>query len=108
MYDPTKRNLSRVLTEQYTVEKIKLGGRFPVPEALMNKPIHYWIKIDSVIQSMWALDQLQQDFATQPVDLKVPLNSPDEDDMISIGSSDSDEKNAANATMGKTQFEIAQ
>jgi len=42
------------------------------------------------------------------VDLKVPLNSPDEDDMISIGSSDSDEKNAANATMGKTQFEIAQ
>jgi len=56
MYDPTKRNLSRVLTEQYTVEKIKLGGRFPVPEALMNKPIHYWIKIDSVIQSMWALD----------------------------------------------------
>jgi len=57
---------------------------------------------------MWALDQLQQDFATQPVDLKVPLNSPDEDDMISIGSSESDEKNAANATMGKTQFLIAQ
>jgi len=27
--------------------------------------------------------------------------------MISIGSSESDEKNAANATMGKTQFEIA-
>ena len=58
LYDPDKQVGGRLLTEKYTVDKIKLGGRFPIPEALLNRPLHYWLKIDSVIHSMWALDML--------------------------------------------------
>ena len=72
LYDPDKQVGGRLLTEKYTVDKIKLGGRFPIPEALLNRPSHYWLKIDSVIHSMWALDMLSLEFASQPVDLKAP------------------------------------
>jgi len=44
------------LTEKYTVDKIKLGNRFPVPEKLLHRQPYFWLQIDSLIHSMWNLD----------------------------------------------------
>ena len=54
-----------------TISKMKLGSRFPIPEALMNKPANYWLKIDSLIHNIYNVDSLLYTAQIAP-DLKAP------------------------------------
>jgi hypothetical protein len=75
------------------MEKAK---RFPIPESLLNRPSHYWLKIDSLIHNIYNYEPLIL-ASNIPPDLKAPKNSDVSSDNFSIGemTEDEDEESAA-------------
>jgi hypothetical protein len=41
------------LTDKQTIVLMAVMDRFPIPEALMNRPPHYWLKIDSFMHDIY-------------------------------------------------------
>lgn len=59
LYDSKKaNNKAHSLTDQATIKKMEKAKRWPIPEAMMNTPDHYWLKIDSIIHSIYVFDTL--------------------------------------------------
>ena len=68
--------------------------RFPIPEKLLNKPNHYWLKIDSIIHGIYTVEPMIQE-CNVPPDLKAPKNSDVSEENFSIGNLSEDEDELA-------------
>jgi len=73
-----------------TIDKMTKAMRYPVPEILMNEPEGYWLKIDSIIQAMYNVEEMTQNSHKLP-DLKAPKNSDVSEDMATASESSSTE-----------------
>lgn len=63
---------------------MKDAGRFPIPEPLLHAPPKYWLYIDSIMASMWDLNQLKET-GNMNINAKAPCNSSASDDDLSMG-----------------------
>lgn len=70
---------------------MKIAGRFPIPEPLLHQPPKYWLYIDSIMQSMWDLNQLKEHAEVNITPNAAPANSCASDDDLSMGQSSSSE-----------------
>jgi hypothetical protein len=62
------------LAEKITIEKMMKAKRYPVPEKLMNEPENFWLKIDSIIQSIYNVEDMTNN-CENPPDIRAPKNS---------------------------------
>lgn len=44
--------------DKLTIQKMTDAKRYPIPEELMSKPRLFWLKIDSVMHSIYSVDAL--------------------------------------------------
>lgn len=69
----------------------------------MNRPEHYWLKIDSIIHSIYNVDSLILAQNVYP-DLKAPANSDVTDEDFSFGESTDEEQALVNNALAKDKI----
>jgi len=62
------------LAEKATIDKMMKAKRYPIPEKLMNEPENFWLKIDSIIQGIYNVQEMISNCDNLP-DIKAPKNS---------------------------------
>ena len=78
------------MAEKVTIDKMMKAKRYPVPEKLMNEPENFWLKIDSIIQAIYNVEEMTRNCDNLP-DIKAPKNSDVSEDMATASESSSTE-----------------
>lgn len=90
LYMIDKNSSEPSLVDNLTIAKMMKAKRYPVPEKLMNEPENYWLKIDSIIHSMYNVEEMTNNCDYLP-DLRAPKNSDVSADNVTASESSSTE-----------------
>jgi hypothetical protein len=90
LYTINKDSAEPSLAEKITIEKMMKAKRYPVPEKLMNEPENFWLKIDSIIQSIYNVEDMTKNCENLP-DIRAPKNSDVSEDNATASESSSTE-----------------
>lgn len=90
LYTTNKDSEEPSLAEKVTIDKMMKAKRYPVPEKLMNEPENFWLKIDSIIQGIYNVEEMTKNCDSLP-DIKAPKNSDVSEDMATASESSSTE-----------------
>jgi hypothetical protein len=77
------------LVDIHTIDMMKIAGKFPIPEKLMNKPTSYSLACDSFMHGAWD-DKNNKMWANYKFEVEAPANSQESSDDINLYETDSD------------------
>ena len=95
IYNPMlkKQGQGPTLTDQQTIDRMKVADRWPIPEAIVGRQKRepYTLRIDSLIHAAFALEEVEE-WGKQIPDLDAPYNSMESEDDFPIHYSDDSEE----------------